>query len=476
MRDERGVALIITMIVSMLLGVLGLAIAFSSMTELTMTTDLERKGKARMTAEAGYSITKSGIQFNLLATSTSVPQYINYTKPTAGTDAYTYFSRNPLAPIEAMNVDFDSPPAPIGNRTVTGLLTSASGDTLAGGGRYWAKITDNDDGDSDLTTDQDATIYLRVLAVEKSLGQISTYGGTVKNSVAIIEAKLKQDMTFNSSAPFTLYGPDLSPYAGNMFNGNAFDIDAYDHAAWLTSAIRANHTHSSGTGSGGIDVLYDDPGGGDATAAKTSVYNSLDTNQKDNLIGPESDYPDPGEPSLRDNTDNVRNSNNEDAINIFDANYVANIINRAANFADYTYPDPTTLSGGNIQLGTETDPKLTIAEGDFSISGNGSGRGTIIVKGHFTLSGAFDYRGLILVVGEGSMEISGANKAIIGGLFLANVVDNGDGTYSYAAPLLTLGGNSKFYYASDDIQLGISLFPPKLISWREITPEIEPPY
>ncbi|MDA2931392.1 pilus assembly PilX N-terminal domain-containing protein, partial [Acidobacteria bacterium AH-259-O06] len=314
MRDERGVALIITMIVSMLLAVLGLSIAFSSMTELTMTTDLERKGKARMTAEAAYNISKSAVQFNLLATSTSVPKYINYTEPTPGTDAYTYFSRNPLAPIEAMNIDFDNPPALIGNRTVTGLLTSASGNTLAGGGRYWAKITDNDDGDSDPTADVDGKVYLRVLGLEKSTpGQVSTYGGNLKNSVAIIEATVKQDMTFNADAPFTVYAPGVD----TDFNGNSFNFDAYDHKEWSTSDILAGHTHSSGTGSAGIDVVYDNPGGGDATPTMTSIYDSLSSNQKDNIIGPESDYPDPGEPSLRDNTANVRDDPNPDAQNIF---------------------------------------------------------------------------------------------------------------------------------------------------------------
>ncbi|MDA2938733.1 pilus assembly PilX N-terminal domain-containing protein [Acidobacteria bacterium AH-259-A15] len=473
MRDEQGVALIITMIVSTLLAVLGLAIAFSSMTELTMTTDLERKGKARMAAEAAYNITKNGIQFNLLATSTSVPQYINYTEPTPGTDAYTYFSRNPLAPIEAMNVDFDSPPTPIGNRTVNGLLTSASGDTLAGGGRYWAKITDNDDGDSDFTADVDGKVHLRVLGVEKSTpGQISTYGGNLKNSVAIIEATLKQDMTFNTDAPFTVYASG----ADATFSGNSFDFDAYDHKEWSTSDILANHTHSSGTGSAGIDVVYDNPGGGDATAAKTAVYNSLSTNQKDNIIGPESDYSGSGEPSLRDNTANVRNDPNPDAQNIFDPDYVGNFIKKVSYFADYSYPDNTHLSGSGIELGTETDPKITVAEGDFKLTGNGSGSGVLIVKGQFDLGGGFNYRGLILVVGEGWMETKGSNKGIIGGLIIADLDEN-DGTYSYDDdPHLKIAGSANFYYSSSDIQLGISLLPLKLISWREISPEIEPPY
>ena len=176
-KDERGVALLMVTIVSILLLLVGLSLTFTSMTDFSMSTELINKRRAFHTASAGFNVTKGLINPNLttaLAATTNVSQYINYTVPNSGSDAETYFNRNPIAPLEAMNVDYDSPPTPIGSRAVTGLITPASGTVLPGGGRYWAKVTDNDDGDSDLMADSDGTIYFRVLGIQSAPGQIST--------------------------------------------------------------------------------------------------------------------------------------------------------------------------------------------------------------------------------------------------------------------------------------------------------------
>ncbi|MDA2928080.1 hypothetical protein MYX78_12795, partial [Acidobacteria bacterium AH-259-G07] len=454
----------------------GLSMTLSSMSEFSMSTNLENKTKAMMTAEGGYNIWKSALRDmnlnDLLATSTSVPRYINYTEPAPSTSAYPYFIRNPLAPIEAMNVDFDNPPAPIGNRTVNGLLTSASGETLAGGGRYWAKITDNDDGDSDLTADVDGTVFLRVLAVEKSLGQISTYGGTVKNSVAIIEGMFKHDTTLDFSAPFTIYGPGADPAVDAKFKGDAFLFDGYDHSAMTLADLQSGtDTHTTGGDSAGIEVIFDNPPG-DATVAKTSIYDKLKAEQKDNFIGNTSDYTGPGEPSLRDVTDSIRNDPNPDAQNIFDANYVMNFIEGAAALADIT------VSGGQIysaDLGSEADPKITYCEwSSCKLAENASGAGLLIVNGKLEIKRNFSYHGLVLVIGAEMKIPKDGNTNILGGLFLARLVPDGAGGYAYGVPKIEIDGTHKFYYSGNGIRLGYSLLPFKCLAWREIIPEIEP--
>jgi len=211
-RDQRGVTLLIVLVMSVLLVVLGLSMTVSSMTEFSMSHELQNKKIASLTASGGFASVINSLEGetldNLLSDATDVPKYFNYSVPTPSSDAEIYFNRNPIAPIEAMNIDFDNPPTQIGTRSVAGLLTSASGETLPSGGRYWAKLTDNDDGDSDFTTDQDGKVYLRVLAVSKiGAGQISTFGGTVKNTVSILEAALKLDGTFSVDAPLSFVAP-----------------------------------------------------------------------------------------------------------------------------------------------------------------------------------------------------------------------------------------------------------------------------
>ena len=96
--------------------------------------------------------------------------------------------------------------------------------------------------------------------------------------------------------------------------------------------------------------------------------------------------------------------------------------------------------------------------------------------GPLDFSGGFHYRGLILVVGEGDFDLVGAEVGILGGVFLAKTIDNGDGTYSYGIPRLTISGNSGFYYQESAIELAYMLTPMKTIVWREITRGVEPPY
>lgn len=479
MRDERGVALLIVFIVTLLLVMLGLSMTFNSLSEFSMANSLENRKHALLVADAGFNVYKDSLRgqniSTILAANTTMPQYISYTEPAGGTDAYDYFIRNPMAPLEAMNVDFSNLPAEIGTRSVSGLLTPAAGEPL-GNGRYWAKISDNTNDEApyglpdDRSTDQDGVVYLRIMGVQPlGAGQVSTYGSTVKNSVAIIEAKLERDMSFDFSSPFTILAPGVLP----NFGGNSFNIDGYDHSGWTTNQITSGHAHpGSSSGSAGIDLLNEP----NAAAVRDAVKGAVGKQQEDNIEGPESDYPS-NQASIRDNTANVQNSENEDALNLFDPNYVGNFVTRVSVVADFHYLGASTgLSGTNIELGTESSPKITVAEGDLSVSGSGTGVGLMIVKGDLDYSGAFTYRGLILVVG-GCITFSGANKSLIGGLFLANLQGpDASGNYSYGDTCFSLEGNSNFYFSGSDIALGYGMLPMRNVVWREITPELEPPF
>ena len=143
------------------------------------------------------------------------------------------------------------------------------------------------------------------------------------------------------------------------------------------------------------------------------------------------------------------------------------------SLVDITLADGTNYSG---DLGSDADPKITVAEGAVRLGGGGSGAGLLIVKGRLDFVSNYDYRGLILVVGDGEFDLGGGPVRILGGVFLANTIDNGDDTYSYGLPSFTLRGPGDFYYQASAIDLALDLTPMKTIVWREITRAVEPPY
>jgi hypothetical protein len=473
MRNQRGFALVIALILAILLSLLALSLTFSSMRELATSTEFENHEKALVIADAGFNEIKQMLRGHsidqALRTAGTVPQYA------ADSAAWPTAIRMPVLPVDARNIDFESPPSSTSGRTVSGLMTPPLGQvisTTSYSGRYFAKLTDNEDEadwglPNDPTTDHDGFVYLRVVGITRGrFGEVSTYGTHLKNSVAIIEAQLKRDMTFNLNSPLSLYGQNVS----STFSGNSFTIDGYDHSGMTHDEILNNHKALDATlpAFPGISCLNDAPAQGDATNAVATVKATLVDQQQDNVTG------EGGTPSIQDATQDVRDNPNPDAVNIFDGVFLTNFANTIAGVADYTYQDGTSLSGDNIELGTPDNPKITVALGDLDLNGNGEGAGIMIVRGTLDVGGSFTYDGVILVLGEGEIRLHGANKSFFGGIYVANVTKNADETATFGTPAFTIPGNSNFFMKSDSILMGYSLLPMRVLSWREITPEIEP--
>ncbi|MEE8586378.1 MAG: hypothetical protein V3T83_16150, partial [Acidobacteriota bacterium] len=257
----------------------------------------------------------------------------------------------------------------------------------------------------------------------------------------------------------------------SFFDGNSFFIDGFDHVGWDSDDVVRNHSHdSSDPGGSAISSVYDNPGF-DANDTVNTIYNDLKPVQYDNLEGQDGMFG--SSPSMDDNTDYYRNNENADLLNLFDIWFMLNFIMRATSVADLLYTGDTHLSGDEVNLGTVDEPLVTVVNGNLELTGDGTGAGLLIVTGKLDYSGSFDYKGMIMVVGEGDVEFSGANKSVIGGLYVAKIENQG-GTPSFGNPTFTLGGNSNFYYSSSMIDLANNLLPFTTISWREITPEIEP--
>ncbi len=473
MRKERGIALLVALFIAILLSLIALALTFSAMKEFGTSTEFERHEKALLVADAGFNEAKQMLRGRdldeLLQATAMVPQYV-----AGGGASWPTAARMPILPIDARNVDFEStPPGSVGGRSLRGLVTPPGGLRITAGpyaGRYFAKLTDNEDEapwglPNDPTSDRDGFLYLRVVGVYRGLpGESITYGTSLKNSVAVIEAQLKRDMSFDLQSPLSVYGQNVS----SVFSGNSFKIDGYDHRGMTYEQVVAGHNDNNLTAFTGLSCLNNAEGQGDAAGAVNEVTGSLSSQQNNNIIG------EGGTPSVQDTTQDIRNSPNADATNIFDGAFLVNFANLMTGIADYKYADGTTLSGENIVLGTPQNPKITVATGDLELNGNGTGAGIMIVRGSLDIGGSFIYDGVILVVGEGEIRLHGANKSFLGGIYVVNVTKNADGTATFGTPTIDIQGNSNFYMKSDSITMAYSLLPMRVISWVEITPEIEP--
>ena len=442
--DERGIALLLVVICSTLFMLLGLSMTFSSMTEFKMSTEYEAREKALLIADGGFNLTQAIFRGNnlttLLAATTDVNQYLNFPVPT-GTTELGYFNRNPLSPVDAMHIDYASPPAPIGTRTINGLLTAPDGVPM-GTGRYFARVTDNDDGDGDPLVDTDSVVILRVMGVHRgSAAEGSVYGTNTQNAIAIIETTLRRDTTLNFDEAFTIYGPNVDI----TYNGNSFDLDGRHHD--LSGNLIA------GTPKAGLGLMNHNPGAGNAAVSATSAFTALAGMQMDNLVGENGDF---GLlPSLKDTTGYVLASSDPDAANIFDPNWLMSFVNQLAAFADN---NPPAGIYNSVTWGTPASPEITFIDGNARLGGNGTGAGLMVVRGTLDYNGAFNYVGLVFVLG-GDLEMSGANKNLIGGTFAAKIIDYGNGTYGYGIPEIRFNGNSNFLYSAQAISLANDLLP-----------------
>src|SRR4029453_8111332 len=161
------------------------------------------------------------------------------------------------------------------------------------------------------------------------------------------------------------------------------------------------------------------------------------------------------------------------------------VTNAAPGFADTTVNGNQSWSGGNApylgrydvgRAATDPvqDPRVTLVNGDLSISGNVTGGGILLVRGKFSAAGPFSYTGLILVIGAGDISLEDLSGGITGGVYVANLT-NSRGTLSWGTPKMTISGTSNIIMNRGAIDAAARLIPPAQISWREVTSIMDPP-
>jgi len=116
-----------------------------------------------------------------------------------------------------------------------------------------------------------------------------------------------------------------------------------------------------------------------------------------------------------------------------DPSQLDSLVQTLASSADVTYNNCSVNGGVNTsgqsasacsptggQVGTNAAPQITFVNGDFNY-GNASGAGVLIVTGNLTMSGNASFNGLILVIGQGVITVNGGgNGGITGSIFVAH--------------------------------------------------------
>jgi Tfp pilus assembly protein PilX len=135
-------------------------------------------------------------------------------------------------------------------------------------------------------------------------------------------------------------------------------------------------------------------------------------------------------------------------------------------------PSPSTLN-----LGTSTAPVINVVQGPLSLGG--SGAGILLVTGDLTLVGGFSYNGIILVIGTGTVTKNGGGGGTLNGsMFVANMYTTAAHTTLVALgsnnppgpPTITWngGGNATFQYDSCWISAVAQSFPYRIVAQREL--------
>jgi len=163
------------------------------------------------------------------------------------------------------------------------------------------------------------------------------------------------------------------------------------------------------------------------------------------------------------------------------------IVHNVMNTAQSTYSGNTSLGTANLGWDTVNDvpaPKVTVVNGDLTISGNAKGSGILLVTGTLNYSGDFSFDGVILVIGEGAInQGGGGNGDFHGAIIVANIAGTNPGqnyainpTTDNMSPVLGSptwnfngGGGNGLTYNSCNFTLGLNSASYAVIARREIT-------
>ena len=440
---ERGVALVIALLVLLLITAVGMGMIMMSNTETNVSANFRDEQTAYFAAKAGIEEVRDRLRAGS-ANSLLLPTTLGSTLP--GAPSGIVYVINPLGgetvapwdfthnyyPDDELVKELNCPgtgTAPTGAWWVP-IVPTASTSYAASPILQWKwvrvmeKINKSDTGCTrvtsvDGTTNGNRVCWTGTHEVTTLLGscnaananympvyELTSLAVTSGGSRRMMQYEVAQNafptipgaFVFDGSNPsfnppnsnaFNVIGADTNLHAGNAINGVACPAPANQPAL----------------GS------FDDP----AVSTLTSAVQGP-PNRSNQYI---SAAPYPAFPAIA-NTYSTLSTDSVNLTTVDGLTTFANMITTAAG--PNVYPNGTVPTN----LGTPGAPVVNVVNGDLSIGG--SGAGVLLVTGRLTLNGDFSWNGLILVIGEGAVvKDGGGNATLNGAMFAANLYTGNPG-------------------------------------------------
>src|SRR5438552_4231745 len=161
--------------------------------------------------------------------------------------------------------------------------------------------------------------------------------------------------------------------------------------------------------------------------------------------------------------------------NVTQLNQIVQNISAQANQTIQGGTGTNTLSTSTAGLplgnmGSATNPLITVINGNVSFTGGTTGGGILLVTGNLTFSGNTAFDGIILVIGSGSLTVSGGGGAQVNGSVLVSNTQTGVVGTTPGPPTVNWpgGGGNGVYYNSCDVNSLNNKAYYHTIAWREV--------
>jgi PilX N-terminal len=456
---QRGVALVIALLVLLLITAVGMGMILMSNTETNVSANFRDEQTAYFAAKAGIEEVRDRLRAGA-ADSLLLPTTLGSTLP--GAPSGILYVINPLgsetvAPwliagsnypddelVKELNCTGTAPTGAWWVPTVPTASTSYQASPILQWKwvRVMQKINKSDTGCTrvtsvDGTTNGNRVCWTGTNEIATALGSCNLVNANYQpvyelTSLAVTSGGSRRMMQYEVSQNtfpaipgafvFDGPGPNFSPP-----NSNAFTVSGTDNSA----------SHGGAINGVTCPVPTNEPALGAYDAgSQATLLGNINKRKNNYTTGPAN--------TISDSATNVGPTLAAGSINLTTVDgltTLANMITTAAG--PNVYPNGTVPTN----LGTPGSPVVNVVNGDLTIGG--SGAGILLVTGQLTLHGAFSWDGLILVIGEGAIVKDGGGGATVNGaMFAANLFSDakaattGPGAYpGYSSPI-ALGSNN----------------------------------
>jgi hypothetical protein len=491
-KNERGMALILSLLALLLISAVGLGMIYMSNTETSINANYKDTQTAFFAMRAGLEEGRDRLRANatfplplpiLMPPAVgSIVYIINPAGPADVVAPYTWSAANPYFDDEfchesfvGSGVTYAAPGTPCtGNGAappvgsyVTTVSESPYSNTAAALKYKWVRITLKENE----TTGTPGNTATYVDSAQPPGGQVCWDGTFLKERVASAMGPFgtcaqAKNAGFNVMPVYLVTALAITPQGSRrvgQYEAGAFmvtppaaGLDFSGPGAIFNSAPNSNNFGINGTNSGdpanaGLYAPWNGPGGqaacpsttpavlpaiavGDATGV-TNMIADIPSNRTNMYTGSTPIPPAPLVPSVQNEGVGTAQYPSNNVLgpgsNWSTPAQLNQLAQAMANEANVICPGNALCAG--TTFGTDASPRITYINGDATVGG---GAGVLVVTGTLTFNGNTNFDGLILVVGQGIMNVHGGGGGQVNGeVLIAN-------TNSHTAPfgqLATLG-------------------------------------